>query len=102
MCLDVCVLNPAQRDVAIESDDNGCDSRAAGLDNQIGPDERRAGDLPPIYRATRSSVNSPFGAPQCVVAAAGFVEAPTLSADGRSLYFHSKDGNRFVIYRASR
>jgi hypothetical protein len=43
-----------------------------------------------------------FGAPQRVVAAAGFVEAPTLSADGRSLYVHSKDGNRFVIYRASR
>jgi hypothetical protein len=61
-----------------------------------------AGDLPTIYRATRSSASSPFGAPQRVAAAAGFVEAPTLSADGRSLYFHSKDGNRFVIYRAAR
>jgi len=34
--------------------------------------------------------------------AAGLVEAPTRSADGRSLYVHSKDGNRFVIYRAAR
>jgi hypothetical protein len=40
--------------------------------------------------------------PQRVVAAVGLVEAPTRSADGGSLYVHSKDGNRFVIYRAAR
>lgn len=32
----------------------------------------------------------------------GFVEAPTLSPDERSLYYHKKEGAKFVIYRASR
>jgi hypothetical protein len=30
----------------------------------------------------------------------GFVEAPTLTADGRTLYYHQRDGERFHIYRA--
>ena len=61
-----------------------------------------AGSTPAIYRATRGDVNSAFGAPQRVAAATGFVEAPTLSADGRSLYFHKKDNDSFVIYRVTR
>jgi hypothetical protein len=55
-----------------------------------------------IYRSTRTSVTRPFDAPQRVAAATGFVEAPTLSSDGKSLYFHRKDGARYVLYRASR
>src|SRR5262245_41677958 len=30
------------------------------------------------------------------------VEAPCLSPDGRSLYFHKRDGDRFAIDRAAR
>jgi hypothetical protein len=57
---------------------------------------------PFILRAVRKSKSKPFGAPQKVAAAAGFVEGPTLSSDGRSLYYHKKDGDRFVIYRVTR
>jgi hypothetical protein len=36
------------------------------------------------------------------IAVAVFAEAPALSADGRSLYYHHLDGNRYVISRISR
>jgi hypothetical protein len=57
---------------------------------------------PAIYRAIRSSVGQPFSHVQQVAAATGFVEAPSLSADGKTLYFHRNDGTRFVIYMATR
>ncbi len=57
---------------------------------------------PFILRAVRKNKSKPFGAPQKIAAAAGFVEAPTLSPDGRSLYYHKKEGARFVIYRLRR
>jgi hypothetical protein len=37
-----------------------------------------------------------------VAAATGFVEAPSLSADGRILYFHKLIDGAFVIYCAQR
>jgi hypothetical protein len=57
---------------------------------------------PFILRAVRKNKSKPFGAPKKVAAAAGFVEGTTLSPDGRSLYYHKKDGDRFVIYRVRR
>ena len=57
---------------------------------------------PAIYRSTRRSRDEPFGVPQRIAAITGFVEAPTLSGDGRSLYYHRLEDDRFVIYRASR
>lgn len=57
---------------------------------------------PFILRAVRKNKSKPFGAPQKVAAAAGFVEGPTLSPNGRSLYYHKKDGARFAIYRVRR
>jgi hypothetical protein len=74
----------------------------------ISPDElelffTRAGkDGPAIYRSTRKSVTQSFDTPARVAAIKGFVEAPTLSPDGRSLYYHLRDGARFVIYRVTR
>src|SRR5262245_11892202 len=74
----------------------------------ISPDElelffTRAGkNGPSIYRSTRKSVTHPFDPPARVAAIKGFVEAPTLSPDGRSLYYHLRDGARFVIYRGAR
>jgi hypothetical protein len=67
----------------------------------------RAGSLggpaaPAIYRSQRRSRDEPFGVPQRIAAITGFVEAPTLSGDGRSLYYHRLEDNRFVIYRVSR
>ena len=55
-----------------------------------------------IYRSTRKTVAEPFELPERLTAIEGFVEAPTLTADGRSLYYHKKDGDRFVIYRVTR
>ncbi|MFI4933343.1 MAG: TolB family protein [Caulobacterales bacterium] len=55
-----------------------------------------------ILRAARLDTSAPFGPPQRVAAADGFVEAPSLSADARRLYFHKRVGDRFVIFEAER
>lgn len=55
-----------------------------------------------IYRATRSSVDEPFGLPSRVEAARGFVEGATLSPDGRALCYHALDGDRYALYRITR
>lgn len=55
-----------------------------------------------IFVSQRSRVTEPFGQPMRLVALDGFVEAPTLSPDERSVYFHKKEGGKFFIYRAGR
>jgi hypothetical protein len=55
-----------------------------------------------IFLATRPDTASPFGIPQRLEALTGFVEGATLSPDERSLYYHRKDGSRFVLYRVTR
>jgi hypothetical protein len=57
---------------------------------------------PIIYTATRSSTSKPFGEPRKIVAITGFAEAPALSPDEKSLYFHLQVGGTFVIYRVTR
>lgn len=54
-----------------------------------------------IMRAVRASAREPFGKP-VHVPLEGFIEGPTLSADGRFLYFHKKIDGRFGIWRISR
>jgi hypothetical protein len=66
---------------------------------------RMAGPLsspPVILRSARHRADEPFGMPERVSAITGHVEAPSLSDDGRALYYHRLDGNRFVIYRTAR
>lgn len=55
-----------------------------------------------ILVATRSSVDEPFAEPQVLRALTGYVEAPSISVDGRELFYHRKVGDKFVIYRAVR
>ena len=55
-----------------------------------------------IMVATRASVKEPFGEPRVLTALTGFVEAPSISLDGKELFFHKKVGDRFAIYRAER
>jgi len=57
-----------------------------------------------IMRATRNSVSQPFGKPVEVRAIGhrDFVEGPTLSSDGRELYYHKRKGDNFRIYKVSR
>jgi Tol biopolymer transport system component len=63
---------------------------------RVGPDG------PAIYAASRAAVGDPFGAAKKIEAIAGFVEGPTISPDGRSLYYHKRDDGRFVLYRVMR
>jgi len=57
---------------------------------------------PVIYTATRSSVSKPFGKPRKIEAVTGFAEAPALSPDEKSLYYHLQVSGTFVIYRVTR
>ena len=60
------------------------------------------GALPRIMVARRNSVTEPFGEPRVLAALAGFVEAPSVSLDGKEMFFHKKIGEKFLIYRAVR
>jgi len=55
-----------------------------------------------IFRATRSAVDQPFAAPERVSAIPTGTEAPTISPDGRSLYYHQSENGGFVLYRVTR
>lgn len=57
---------------------------------------------PRIWRSVRRSAREPFGAPQIVSAISGFAEAPALSPDGLSLYYHARVNGAFVIFRVTR
>lgn len=58
----------------------------------------RRGVAPAIWRAVRAAPTAPFGAPERVRAADGHVEGPSLSADGRTLYFHRLGPRGFSLY----
>ena len=50
-----------------------------------------------IWRSARASTTDPWGIPTRIEEATGFVEAITISGDGATLYFHQREGNRFVL-----
>jgi Tol biopolymer transport system component len=60
------------------------------------------GQAPAIYRAARSAPSKPFGAAERVASISGFAEAPSLSSDGSSLYYHELIGSEFAIERVTR
>jgi len=61
------------------------------------------GKVPAIFMATRKSTAKPFGAVQKIKAITGFIEAPSISPDGKSLYYHQRNPNGvFSIYRVTR
>jgi hypothetical protein len=63
---------------------------------------RLVGNTATIYAAKRSSISVPFDAPGKISAITGFAEAPALSVDEKSLYYHMKEDSLFVIYRVTR
>jgi Tol biopolymer transport system component len=65
-----------------------------------GPQDERAQLR--IMVAMRRSADEPFSEPRVLSALTGYVEAPSISSDGRELFFHKKVGNKFIIYRAVR
>ncbi len=60
------------------------------------------GSTPDIYRAARSSTAKPFKHVQRVQAITGFAEAPSLSSDGTTLYFHHLNADGFAIETVTR
>ncbi|MHB8233548.1 MAG: IPT/TIG domain-containing protein, partial [Solirubrobacteraceae bacterium] len=60
------------------------------------------GQAPAVYRAARSSTSAPFGQPERISVITGFTEAPSLSADGQTLYYHELVGNEYKIERVTR
>jgi hypothetical protein len=57
---------------------------------------------PVMYTATRAKTSEPFGKPRKIEAITGFAEAPALSPDEKSLYYHENVDGTFVIYRVTR
>jgi hypothetical protein len=58
---------------------------------------------PATFMAVRSDTSQPFGKPLKIAAITGFAEAPSISPDGKSLYYHHQDLDRvFRIYRVTR
>jgi Tol biopolymer transport system component len=55
-----------------------------------------------IERVARARAGAAFGAPQRIAAISGFAEAPSLSPDGGSLYYHQLVDGHFVIMRVTR
>jgi hypothetical protein len=60
------------------------------------------GTPPAIYRAVRRSITRPFGHPQQIAAITGFAEAPSISSDGTTLYYHRLVGGQFQIETVTR
>jgi Tol biopolymer transport system component len=57
---------------------------------------------PAIYRASRTKLTKPFAHVQRVSSITGFAEAPSLSGDGRTLYYHELLGSQFAIESVTR
>ena len=60
------------------------------------------GTGPRIMVASRAATDQPFDQPCAIKALTGFVEGPSISIDGKQLFFHKKVNDTFVIYRAER
>jgi hypothetical protein len=60
------------------------------------------GGVPMIERAVRSNRGQPFGPGTPIGAITGFAEAPSISADGTTLYYHRLVGTTFEIERVTR
>lgn len=54
---------------------------------------------PQMLIATRKSPNEPFSTPAVITSITGFAEAVALAPDQKTLYYHKKENDRFVLYR---
>jgi Tol biopolymer transport system component len=57
---------------------------------------------PAIYRAVRDSPSDAFGHVQRLGAITGFAEAPSISTDGTTLYYHLLVGSTYQIWTVTR
>jgi len=63
---------------------------------------RIIGNASYIYVASRNSLNEPFGNPELLDITGNLPEAPSISLDGKTLYYHKKDGQYYKIYKMIR
>jgi Tol biopolymer transport system component len=64
--------------------------------------ENPDGGVPTIYRSVRGATNRAFGRPRPISAITGYAEAPSISADGTTLYYHRLVGSVFEIWEVTR
>jgi len=60
------------------------------------------GREPQVYRATRKSATARFAHVERIAAITGFAEAPSISNDGTTLYYHEKTGEEVHIQTVTR
>lgn len=61
-----------------------------------------AASVPEILVATRPTPADAFGEPKRIASITGFAEGPTISPDGKQLYFHQKENNVFALFMVRR
>lgn len=60
------------------------------------------GREPRIYRATRTTTKGRFAHVERIAAITGFAEAPSISSDGTTLYYHEKTGEEVHVQTVTR
>ncbi|MBP7734475.1 MAG: PD40 domain-containing protein [Spirochaetes bacterium] len=58
--------------------------------------------LPEILVVKRKFLREPFGTPERIGSLSGFVEAPSISHDRKTLYFHYRDNGVYAVFKVSR
>lgn len=61
-----------------------------------------AASVPGLFVATRPTPADAFGEAKRIASITGFAEAPTISPDGKQLYFHQKVNNIYALFVASK
>ncbi len=54
--------------------------------------------IPEIFVANRQTTNEAFGVPVKIQSITGFVEAPTIAPDQKTLYYHFKENDKYILY----
>jgi IPT/TIG domain-containing protein/WD40 repeat protein len=78
------------------------DPSADGLELFFTSASPALGRAPSIYRAVRSSLRKPFAGIEKIAAISGFAEAPSISSDGTTLYYHELLGDAVEVESVSR
>ena len=57
-----------------------------------------------ILMATRKNTTEPWGKPMVIksIGSDNFVEGPSISSDGRELYYHQRVGRKFRLFKVTR
>jgi hypothetical protein len=53
---------------------------------------------PEIFISTRQNITEPFNNPAKIQSITGFVEAATIAPDQKTLYYHKRENNKYVLY----